>query len=310
MPSPYSNSIPILTIITVTLNDLKGFFKTADSIIPYLSSNIQWIIKDGGSVPDIFTPIQSAVSSYAEIFSFNDQSIYSGMNYALSHARGRYVIFMNGGDTFSSSTCLSNLCELLSNEIDETSIFIFPFIEVDCTGNKIYRRCNSSGHSICQLWRMPTISQSQVFPRSIYSQLRFDESFSVSADHHFYWSAAYMCNYNIKSGDFPLAIFQLGGVSSTNPLKSCVDIFFYLKKYSCVDIFSLCIIMLIRVSASFTRYLIYLFKRTRIYIFLSIRKIRIDRKKKFQNIFFLSTRKFRTEKKIWDFFFLVFDCGI
>ncbi len=265
MPSSNYHSFPILTIITVTLNDLKGFLLTADSIIPNLSLNIQWIIKDGGSAPEILSAIQSVARTYSQLYSFKDNSIYSGMNYALNHAKGKFVVFMNGGDTFSSANCLPSLCDLLANELDDTSIYIFPYIEVDCAGNKIYRRCNSSAHSIFQLWRMPTISQSQVFPKSIYSQLRFDESFVVSADHQFYWSAALKSNYNIKTLDFPLAIFQLGGVSSTNPLKSCVDVFSYLRKYSSVGIFSLYSIMLIRISASCIRYLIYMFKRTRIY---------------------------------------------
>ena len=80
------------TIITVVLNDSSGFRRTANSLIPFLSDSIEWIVFDGGSQAK-FLDVMSEYQQYISVFrSEPDQGVYFAMNDAAKKASGRYLL--------------------------------------------------------------------------------------------------------------------------------------------------------------------------------------------------------------------------
>ena len=70
-------TLPFLTIITVTYNDLKGFFKSYESISNFIDDDIQWIIKDGGSEEKILKQIKKlTLHKNIKLISSRDNGTY------------------------------------------------------------------------------------------------------------------------------------------------------------------------------------------------------------------------------------------
>ena len=112
-------SQPLISVITVTRNDLVGFIKTYKSVAPLLKYNIEWIIKDGGSDQIIVSSIKKLLKDKNITFLTNkDNGTYNAMNIGLEKAIGDWVIFMNGGDSFYSK----NLFDKIQNHIYKNSL--------------------------------------------------------------------------------------------------------------------------------------------------------------------------------------------
>ncbi len=106
------NDSPILTIVTTTLNDAEGFHKTAMSIP--ISNEIEWIVVDGGSDSTTLKLIESLVEMRSGKLLYGpDTGIFHGMNKGLSHARGRYVLFLNGGDCLDENIMTEDVLDKL-----------------------------------------------------------------------------------------------------------------------------------------------------------------------------------------------------
>ena len=96
---------PYLSILTITLNDFKGLYKTFLSLKEILDEEIEWIIKDGGSQKSDINKINIFIKEinykYPNLkkkiffYSFKDNGIYQAMNYCINKANGEWIIFMN-----------------------------------------------------------------------------------------------------------------------------------------------------------------------------------------------------------------------
>ncbi len=104
---------PLLTIVTTTLNDEQGFHKTASSIP--ISDEIEWIVVDGGSKSSTLELIESLVEARSGTLIYGpDSGIFHGMNKGLSQARGKYVLFLNGGDCLDENLVMDDVIDKLS----------------------------------------------------------------------------------------------------------------------------------------------------------------------------------------------------
>jgi len=97
--------MPNLKIITIHLNNSKGFEKTFKSIYPLLSSSnkIHWIIKDGNSddqeLNKIKQQLEKVDSKKYQLIQKPDLGIYDAMNHTIELIDDHdYVIFINSGD--------------------------------------------------------------------------------------------------------------------------------------------------------------------------------------------------------------------
>lgn len=90
-------SLPTLTIVTTTLNDLEGFKKTTHSIPK--SFAIEWVVVDGGSDASIIREVELIAKEKCSKFIFGpDKGIFEGLNKAIDVSTGEFLLFLNGGD--------------------------------------------------------------------------------------------------------------------------------------------------------------------------------------------------------------------
>lgn len=88
----------LITYITVVRNGAEDIERTIESILPLLSSKVEYIIIDGGSKDGTLEKIQSFENKINRWISEPDKGIYDAMNKGLELAKGEFVCFINIGD--------------------------------------------------------------------------------------------------------------------------------------------------------------------------------------------------------------------
>lgn len=223
---------PLISIITVTRNDLVGFNKTYASVIPLLKYNVEWIIKDGGSHQLIIEKIKSMLQNEKIIFiSGKDSGTYNAMNISLTKSKGDWVIFLNGGDSFYSKNFLDEFKNhIYTNKLNyyENNIILgnYYLLYPHGGGNHVKSKKISDCLGL-NSYRMPTCHQAQFFSKAIYENLKFNENLKISSDHAYFWSAVQR-NSKISYIDLTICNFTTGGSSYKKHIKSIWDIRFSL----------------------------------------------------------------------------------
>ena len=96
-----------ITVATVTYNAGKLIAKTISSVEQQDYAAVEHLIIDGNSTDDTLEQVHHYMerNSVAEVkhevncLSEPDDGIYDAMNKALAMATGRYIVFLNAGDT-------------------------------------------------------------------------------------------------------------------------------------------------------------------------------------------------------------------
>lgn len=115
-------NIPTISVITVTYNALDALKATAQSVVGQDYANMEYLIVDGGSTDGTVPWIERFHSQEQRIdirfVSERDNGIYDAMNKGVAMSNGDYCIFMNAGDTFVSSTVLSDVISRMEKNTD------------------------------------------------------------------------------------------------------------------------------------------------------------------------------------------------
>lgn len=140
-------NIPLISIVTVTLNCREAAVPTAESVLNQEMTNIQYVVKDGGSVDG--TP-EKLMSLGAEVLCCPDKGIYDAMNQAIPLCRGKYIYFLNADDILFSNKTIKDVAEFI--ETRKFPRFLFgnirtfgehPFVKSPyrdvCYPNKIHK---------------------------------------------------------------------------------------------------------------------------------------------------------------------------
>ena len=123
VPIDDARGTPALTVVTVTYNDPAGLANTAASISSQtMRGSVEWIVIDGGTAPDQSRDALSGAIPPDVLVSEPDRGIYDAMNKGLAKANGRYVQFLNGGDTYVDPEVLADLLPHLTSDSCRTII--------------------------------------------------------------------------------------------------------------------------------------------------------------------------------------------
>lgn len=95
---------PLISVITITYNAESTLLPTLESVASQKYKNIEHILIDGASTDNTL----SIARNYPDlrILSEKDNGLYDAMNKGLRLARGKYVLFLNAGDSFHSNKVL------------------------------------------------------------------------------------------------------------------------------------------------------------------------------------------------------------
>lgn len=96
--------VPLISIITITYNAEATLERTMKSVANQSCRDYEHIVVDGAS-RDRTLEIARSFNG-VRILSEQDRGLYDAMNKGIRLARGKYLLFLNSGDTFVSDSAL------------------------------------------------------------------------------------------------------------------------------------------------------------------------------------------------------------
>ena len=172
---------PLISIITVNYNE-KNIERTLKSILAQTFQDFEWIVVDGGSNEETLNIINKYKDRIDILFSEKDNGVYDAMNKGIKVSNGRWLIFMNAGDSFYEAVSLEKIFKKYS--------FILR--------NKDIIYCDSIYHTIdsveykpifpdklnSEFWHNSCISHQSTFIRKeLFNKYGlYDETYKISAD--------------------------------------------------------------------------------------------------------------------------------
>ena len=166
----------VFTVATVCYNDRQGLEKTSRSVLSQSFPGFEWLVVDGGSTDGTVDLLQSFPVTSVRFVSEPDRGLYDAMNKALCMARGRYIIFMNAGDTFFDLDVLSNVAKSLG---DSTPVLLYGDALESDGKSTFYKKARKPEHN---RYVMFTHHQAQFYRTDIARSVGYDLSYQYSCD--------------------------------------------------------------------------------------------------------------------------------
>lgn len=224
------------SIITVVLNDKHNIEKT---ILSVLNQNVEleYIVIDGGSTDGTLEVIEKYKDKMNILVSEPDTGIYNAMNKAIQLASGKWICFMNSGDTFYDSNVLKNI----ESHLDDNEDVVYGDHEVRYnTNNKIVKADNG----IKNIWKGMIFSHQSCFVKKhILEHYRFNESTRISADYELFYNLNKV-NKRFKYVPMVVASISVGGVSDIKRVDSIISRWSIVDKSFLVNIYYLKLILI------------------------------------------------------------------
>lgn len=101
----------LFSIVTVTWNAAGVIAPTISGIKDQTFTDFEWLVVDGASKDDTVRLAQEAAVPNMRIVSERDKGLYDAMNKAIRLAHGKYLIWLNAGDSFADAQALQRLAD-------------------------------------------------------------------------------------------------------------------------------------------------------------------------------------------------------
>jgi len=212
-----------ISVITVVKNDARGFEKTAQSVLSQNYPKLEWIVIDGGSTDSTVDVIRKYERRISYWCGEADRGIYEGMNKGLARATGKWVNFMNAGDTFVSPDSIS---KVFAHDFAGYGVVYGDGLAIYPQG-RVYKHA-SPAH---KLWKGMAFCHPASFIRTnLIIEKGFDLQYSIGGDFNMMFGlAAGGCRF--LHIPFPVAAFDTSGVSNRKMAKSARENFAIVRSY-------------------------------------------------------------------------------
>tara|TARA_B110000977_G_scaffold36325_1_gene48683 strand:+ start:33418 stop:34200 length:783 start_codon:yes stop_codon:yes gene_type:complete len=100
---------PLITIVTVVYNGQEHLEETILSVINQTYNNVEFIIIDGGSTDNTMDIIRKYEHAIDYWISEKDEGIYDAMNKASELAKGKWINYLNCGDSFCNNEVVEKI---------------------------------------------------------------------------------------------------------------------------------------------------------------------------------------------------------
>ena len=206
-------TLPKLTIITVCFNACLDLEKTLLSVYQqHLRAEVEHIVIDGGSTDTTLELLETHKNNINIIVSEQDQGVYDAMNKGIHLSGSEWIYFLNAGDVFLDEHSLSKILHA-QNDTD----IIYSDVIVDSKKGRdtfhtdfVSKKLNHQGF---------------VYKKMLHQRYGAYAVISgfTAADYLFFLQ---LSDVKVKKLEQPIAIFQVGGLSSTVKAvhqKYCLD---------------------------------------------------------------------------------------
>ena len=218
------------SIVIVSLNPGQKLMKTLQSVLRQEYGNFEVILKDGGSTDgslkeeadgslSVAWPGQSVSDSRVHIFRNPDKGIYDGMNQALVHINGDYVLFLNCGDSLYDSRVLSRTAALIEKAEEErdTRLRARPFLFYGDQYNEKQRSrvCSAPKLNDFACYRNVPCHQVCFYDASLFWERGYDTDFRVRGDYEHFFYCIYERGAEAVHLPVIVSSYEGGGFSET-----------------------------------------------------------------------------------------------
>lgn len=197
---------PLISIVTVVFNGEHFIGKTLTSLKNQNFDDYEYIVVDGGSIDNTLKAIEASGVNVTQLISEKDNGIYDAMNKAIALASGEWIAFLNAGDQFVDNVLSTSAKILREPAID----ILYGDVFIDKDG--LLELDEARDISLLN-HDLPFCHQSTFVRSGILKQLRFSDNYKICADYDFFLRAA-KSGARFKKVNFPIAIFEYGGISS------------------------------------------------------------------------------------------------
>jgi glycosyltransferase involved in cell wall biosynthesis len=203
---------PLLTIITVNLNDKEGLEKTISSVVSQTFSDYEFIIIDGGSTDGSLDTIKKFSENITYWVSEKDQGPYDAMNKGIAKAAGEFCLFLNAGDILCDTYILKNI---FSSDVSADINY----------GNMMFDNGNGirvpglmpEKISIRQMLTDTLWHPASFIRRSLFEKFgMYNTEYKITADYEFFFRTIIMNGVSTKHISLFISVFKnYNGLSST-----------------------------------------------------------------------------------------------
>lgn len=199
---------PRITVITVVFNGQKFIENTILSVIGQSYENLEFIVIDGGSTDGTTDILRKYDDKIGYWHSEKDAGIYDAMNKGLTKATGRWVNFMNAGDTFYT---LDTVAEIFATQYQAATI-IYGGVSIVYPDLVRIQRPGAPK----KLWQGMQFCHQSAFTDVRYHQEHpFDITNKIAADLCFFYQA-YRAGATFSNCGKVVSSVITGGVSEAN----------------------------------------------------------------------------------------------
>jgi glycosyltransferase involved in cell wall biosynthesis len=225
--------MPKLSIITITYQAEAYIERTLQSVFEQgCAQEIDYIVVDGASKDRTLEIIEANKAQINQVISEKDQGIYDAMNKGMQLAKGDYVLFLNAGDRFASSTTLKNILLELEGNPD---VVYGEAVFVNNEGEPLGLRSEVTPHRLpAKLsWKdfkygMLVCHQAFIAKRSIAPFFNLEYRLSSDID----WEIQVLKKSRIVlKTEFPICHYLMGGASVQNLKRSWNERYEVLKSH-------------------------------------------------------------------------------
>jgi len=203
-----------VTVVTVVYNAYDLIEGTLKSVLGQSYSNIEYIVVDGGSSDGTMDVVNHYKDSISIIISEPDLGLYDAMNKGIALATGKWINFMNAGDTFFKSNVISDLMR----RVPSKTYFIYGDYLRKHPKEVIHERAKS----LEDMWKGISFSHQSLFSNvELMKQRPFKLSYSIVCDYESYFYF-YMQGRRFWYSNSVVAVVLPGGVS---------EVSFFLRTY-------------------------------------------------------------------------------
>lgn len=226
------NNKPLISVITVVYNCENDIENTIKSVINQDFQDFEYIIIDGNSKDKTVSIINNYLDKIDYFISEKDKGIYDAMNKGILAANGKWLNFMNAGDTFYSSEVLKNVFGKNKSYDNKSIVFGYKF------QNK--KAVYPNELNILKKGVIMANHQSMFFNNDL-----LGNDLIYSLKHPIYGDYELVNRIFLKFGEksfkyvnLPIAIFEGGGISSHKSYQKRKDKYLILfKHYGIISIF-------------------------------------------------------------------------
>lgn len=203
--------MPIFSIITVSYNEVASIRQTLDSIVNQTFKDFELIVVDGGSTDGT----KEIIAQYNGLISWwcsePDKGIYNAMNKGIAHATGKYVNFMNAGDSFFNNDVLQHVYDSR----------LCP----DVIEGHVVRTDSKTRHKdvyedlYVHLFSDTLSHQGTFIRRELLISHPYDEKYKIVSDWKFWIETLILEERSYAFLDLDIAYYDISGISSTYPQK-------------------------------------------------------------------------------------------